>query len=64
MCGDDLDIRQPGVHQFTEGWVENRNQGGGHAIRLPRRHIRFACKQCVDRESSGLARYQPSLFPA
>ena len=62
FCGDPLDVRRAGVHQMMSGWVENRKGGGAHAIRLPKRELRWACKTCVDKESSGLARYQPSLF--
>ena len=62
MCGDPLDTRKPGVHQWWSGWVENRRGGGGHAIRLARKELRYACKLCVDKESSGAAKYQPSLF--
>ena len=62
MCGDPLDIRKPGVHQFVSGWIENRKGGGAHAIRMAQRVQRYACKFCVDREMAGAARWQPSLF--
>ena len=62
MCGDPLDVRQNGVHVYTSGWVENRRDGGGHAIRLPRKEQRYACKFCVDKQAAGAAKYQPSLF--
>ena len=61
-CGMPLDIRKPGIHVFTEGWVENRRGGGAHAIRLPVRHRRFACKWCMDKQASGHSMAQASLF--
>jgi hypothetical protein len=61
-CGELLDITEPGVNQWVEGWVENRNQGGGHAIRMPIRHRRWACKWCVDRGSSKAGVLQAQLF--
>jgi hypothetical protein len=52
LCQDPLDIRAKGVSQWVEGWVENRTGGGAHAIRTPVKHMRFACKWCVDKEAS------------
>jgi hypothetical protein len=47
-CHETVDIRQHGVAQWTEGWVEARTGGGAHAIRMPVKHMRFAHKWCID----------------
>ena len=62
LCGDPIDTRKSGVHQWEEGWVENRHGGGGHAIRCVVKHLRWACKLCVDKRASAAAKYQPTLF--
>jgi hypothetical protein len=61
-CTDPLDTRDEGVSQWVEGWVEHRNQGGGHAIRMPVRHNRWACKFCVDKGARRGAVLQTQLF--
>lgn len=61
LCGDELDIRGDGVHQFTSGWVKNRSGGGGHGISLPVRENRWAHGYCVDQETKGLTKQQ-ALF--
>lgn len=61
FCGNDLDTREDGVHQFTKGWVKNREGGGGHGISLPEREYRWAHGYCVDRVSRGL-QHQKELF--
>ena len=62
LCGDPIDTRKAGVHQWEEGWVENRRGGGAHAIRCVIKHQRWACKLCVDKHASGVVKYQPRLF--
>jgi len=62
FCHDPIDIRDGGTHVFTEGWVQNRTGGGAHAIRMPKRHRRYACKWCVDKGSSGAGVTQMELF--
>jgi hypothetical protein len=47
LCDQDLDIRSNGVHQWTAGWVERRQAGGGHAISKPVRENRWAHGPCV-----------------
>jgi hypothetical protein len=61
FCGHDLDTREPGVHQWTAGWVMNRSSGGGHGISLPQRENRWAHRQCVERAARGQTQ-QRSLF--
>ena len=61
ICKEDLDIRDPGVCQWTAGWVLIREGGGGHGISCPERANRWAHRYCVDRMSKGLIN-QPSLF--
>jgi hypothetical protein len=47
-CHETVDIRQQGVSQWQEGWIEARTGGGAHAIRMPVKHMRFAHKWCID----------------
>lgn len=47
LCEQPLDTRSPGIHQFTMGWVEKRQAGGGHAISKPIRQNRWAHGPCV-----------------
>ena len=61
FCGDDLNITDDGVHQFTSGWVKNRASGGGHGISLAKRELRWAHGYCIDKASRGLLQ-QGSLF--
>lgn len=53
FCHGILDIRQEGVHQWTSGWVRQREGGGGHGISLAERANRWAHAYCVDREIRG-----------
>jgi hypothetical protein len=53
LCGNDLDNRAEGVHQWTGGWVMNRKAGGGNAISCPERQDRWAHKHCVERLTYG-----------
>lgn len=51
-CGNDIDIREDGVHQWTAGWVKNRSGGGGHGISLPERQDKWAHGYCVERRAN------------
>ena len=62
FCSFELDIRLAGVHQWTSGWVMQREDGGGHGISLPKREHRFAHRQCVERAVKGQTG-QIGLFP-
>jgi hypothetical protein len=53
FCGRDLDTRIEGAHQWTAGWVMQRDGGGGHGVSLPQRANRWAHRQCVEKESQG-----------
>jgi hypothetical protein len=53
LCADALDIRAMGVHQWTCGWVMQREGGGGHGVSLPVRENRWAHGRCVERASKG-----------
>lgn len=57
----EIDIRQPGVHQWTAGWVMQREGGGGHGISLPQREDRWACRYHVEREIGGYSK-QGDMF--
>lgn len=57
----DIDIRDPGTHQWTAGWVLIRKEGGGHAISCPERSNRWACRYHVDRASKGLIKQDTLL---
>lgn len=61
FCGKELDVREAGVHQYTRGWVMNREGGGGHGISLPERENRWAHRWCVDSKTKGTFA-QPGLF--
>lgn len=61
LCPEPLDIADPGVHQWTAGWVKNRKEGGGHGISCPVRSNRWAHSWCVDKASKGLTN-QETLF--
>jgi hypothetical protein len=62
FCDDELDMRAPGVHVRTVGWVKNRKEGGGNAVHLAERLPMYACSHCIERQSLGQAQYQASLF--
>ncbi len=51
LCGDQLDTRREGAHQWTAGWVMYRKGGGGHGISLPVRENRWAHGHCVESAS-------------
>jgi hypothetical protein len=61
LCGNDLDTRENGVHQWTAGWVMQRAGGGGHGISLAERENRWAHAHCVDRATRGFLK-QGSMF--
>ena len=61
LCGDTLDTRRAGVHQWTAGWVMQRKDGGGHGISLPERTARWAHGHCVESASRGWGK-QASMF--
>jgi len=61
LCGEILDVRAVGVHQWTSGWVARREGGGGHGVSLPIRERRWAHRRCVEREAAGLARQESLL---
>jgi len=48
-----VDTRAEGSHQFTCGWVMQREGGGGHGISLPQRHNRWAHRVCVEEAIKG-----------
>ena len=52
-CGDELDTRAEGTHQWTSGWVMMREGGGGHGISLPQRKNLWAHGYCVERAVKG-----------
>jgi hypothetical protein len=57
-----VDTRADGTHQFTCGWVMQREGGGGHGVSLPVRDpTRWAHRQCVEEEVRGNSG-QRSLF--
>ena len=62
FCGDELDIRRPGVFVLKLGWVKNRSQGGGNALALPKSQGRYACMHCIDRQQHKLSPFQAQLF--
>jgi hypothetical protein len=53
LCGQELDIEAPGVHQWVAGWVMNRTGGGGHGISLPKRENLWAHGHCIKRATQG-----------
>ena len=53
FCKLELDTREPGVHQYTRGWVKNRSGGGGHGVSLPERELRWAHGYCIERQTEG-----------
>ena len=61
LCQGELDTREDGVHQWTAGWVMQREGGGGHAIACPQRMERWAHHHCVVNAARGFTR-QGSLF--
>jgi len=61
FCKGDLDTGEQGVYQWVEGWVMNRDGGGGHGISCPVRSNRWAHHHCVVSASRGLAN-QSALF--
>ena len=61
LCGEPLDTRANGVHQWTSGWVMQRAGGGGHGISCPERADRYAHNDCVRKQAAGLLD-QPTLF--
>lgn len=60
-CAQPLDPAAAGVFQWQCGWVEQRNEGGGHALALARRTSRWACKVCIGMLRSGLHPGQGAL---
>jgi hypothetical protein len=61
FCGNEIDTRAEGSHQYTSGWVKNRIGGGGHGISLAERKNRWACGYCVDRAAKGFLQ-QGTMF--
>ena len=61
FCKQELDTREIGVHQYTSGWVRQREGGGGHGISLPERANRWAHGYCVDGQIRGHP-VRPTLF--
>jgi len=61
-CGHELDTRAEGTHQWTSGWVMQRQGGGGHGVSLPRRHNYWAHRQCVERAIKGGPTQATMLF--
>jgi len=61
-CDLPLDTRAQGTHQWTSGWVMQRQGGGGHGVSLPRRHNYWAHKQCVERAGRGGPTQATMLF--
>lgn len=53
FCGEELDVRDTGVHQRTSGWVMIRAGGGGHGVSLPERENRWAHGHCIERLTKG-----------
>ena len=61
FCKRELYINDHGVHQYTKGWVKLRSDGGGHAIALAERELKWAHAHCIDRAKRGTLA-QGSLF--
>lgn len=61
LCGNLLNVTKPGVHQWTSGWVKNRQGGGGHGISCAEREARWAHDECV-RKRADRFENQGSLF--
>ena len=62
LCGEPVRPTEPGVHQWTAGWVKHRTGGGGHGISLPERHHRWAHGYCVDKAVAGYDKRQQAMF--
>jgi hypothetical protein len=61
FCGEELSTQSNGVGQWTAGWVESREGGGGHSVMLPQRASLWAHRRCIDRVTKGFDR-QNDLF--
>lgn len=61
ICGRHITTTEPGVHRKVTGWTEKRKGGGANAIRMSRLHDEWACKSCVDLETSGVSARQQSF---
>ena len=48
FCVQEVDTRAPGVHQFVQGWVKNRKEGGSNAVVFPMPFNVYACESCID----------------
>lgn len=53
FCDGLVDVRAPGTHQWTSGWVKQRAEGGGHAIALRVTESRWAHSVCVETKARG-----------
>jgi len=56
LCGEELSTQATDVSQWTAGWVQNREGGGGHSVMLPQRAPLWAHRLCVDRVTKGFDR--------
>jgi len=63
LCGRAVDPEAIGVYQWTAGWVQRREGGGGHGISLAKREPRWAHRDCVERAVRGVL-HQTELFKA
>ena len=62
LCRQPVNVEQPGVCQWTSGWVQRREGGGGHAVSCPERAPRWAHRHCVEAAGRGTL-HQGELFP-
>ena len=60
-CGTIIDTDATTTYQYVTGWARNRSQGGTNALALRCTEPRYACRQCIDRQTVG-GWSQPELF--
>ena len=61
ICKREIDVTEPGAHQWTAGWVMRRDSGGGHAVACAVRENRWAHRYCVDRLARGFIKQETLL---
>ena len=61
-CGQPVSPTRAGTFVWTSGWVEQRRDGGAHAITLPVRADRYACGSCIDMLRAGVSPGQGTLL--
>jgi hypothetical protein len=53
FCGEPVDPTETGTYRRVTGWIQLRQGGGGHAIRLTSPPESFAHSWCIDRAIRG-----------